>query len=83
MVSKDFVPFGGVHGWVIDLTVGRIALAAETKSYCVVEPNEGRALAAMRAHVAAIPNASITVIRSLSRQEIAGRQLKPGQIKPR
>jgi hypothetical protein len=86
MVSKDFVPFGGVHGWVVDLTVtsksGPVKKAGvATESYYVAEPNERRALAAMQAHVAASTNATITLRRPLSRQEIAGLRLRSGQVK--
>lgn len=87
MVTKIFVPFGGVHGWVVDLTVisksgpGKKSGAA-TESYYVAEPNERRALAAIQAHVAVSTNATITLRRPLSRQEIAGLRLKPGQVEP-
>jgi hypothetical protein len=86
MVSKNFVPFGGVHGWIVDLIVisksGQAKKSgAATESYYVAEPNERRALVAMQAHVAASRNATLTLRRPLSRQEIAGLQLKRGQVK--
>lgn len=86
MVSKDFVPFGGVHGWVVDLTVSSKSGHANewklaTASYYVAEPNGRRALVAMQAQVAPSANATLTLRRPLSRREIVGLRLKPGQVK--
>jgi hypothetical protein len=90
MVSKQHVPFGGVYGWLADLTVTRKTAVAKggyskstltTESYYVSEPDERRALLAIRAHAAAGKDATLTTRRSLSRNEIARLGLKPGQVK--
>jgi hypothetical protein len=90
MVSKQFVPFGGVQGWLADVTASRKMGTAKsafvkselvTQSYYVAEPNERSALAAIRTHVAAGRDAILTSRRSLSRNEIARLGLKPGQVR--
>jgi hypothetical protein len=90
MISKSFVPFGGVHGWLADLTVSRRVGAAKAgfvktvfviESYYVAEPDERRAMTAIRAHAEAGKEAALTARRSLSRREIDGLGLKPGQVK--
>jgi hypothetical protein len=62
MISKSFLPFGGVHGWLADLTVSRRVGAAKAgfvkkvfvvESYYVAEPDERRAMTAIRAHAEA------------------------------
>jgi hypothetical protein len=84
------VPFGGAYGWLADLTVSRRVAAARTgfvrselvvESYYVAEPNQGRAMRAVRAHAAADKDASLIARRSLSRKEIERLGLKPGQVK--
>lgn len=90
MVSKQFVPFGGVHGWLADVTASRkmgtaksgyVKSALVTESYYVAEPDERRALAAIRAHAAAGKEATLTCRRSLSRNEITRLGFKPGQVR--
>ena len=90
MISKSFVPFGGVHGWLADLTISRRVGAAKagfvktafvTESYYVAEPNERRAMTAIRAHADAGKEAELTARRSLSRREVDGLGLKPGQVR--
>ena len=47
MSNKEFVPFGGIHGWLADLTVPakqRSRAASAIQSYYVAEPDERRAL---------------------------------------
>lgn len=85
MVTKDFVPFGGVHGWLVDLTVQTKSGQAKksvlaTTSYYVAEPNERRALVAIQIHIEVSSNATLTLRRPLSWQEIASLRLKPGQV---
>jgi hypothetical protein len=90
MVSKQFVPFGGVHGWVADMTVSRkmgnaksglVKSAVVTESYYVAEPDERRALIAIRSHAQVGKDATLTPRRSLSRNEITRLGLKPGQVR--
>jgi hypothetical protein len=90
MISKQLVPFGGVYGWLADLTVTRNTASAKggyskstlmTESYYVAEPDVRRALLAIRAHAVAGKDATLTTRRSLSRKEIARLGLKPGQVK--
>ncbi len=90
MIRKEFVPFGGVYGWLADLTVSRRVGAAKAKfvktvfvieSYYVAEPDERRAMAAIRAHAEAGKDADLRMRRSLSRKEIGGLGLTPGQVK--
>lgn len=90
MISKSFVPFGGVHGWLADLTVSRRVGAAKAgfvktvfvvESYYVAEPDERRAMTAIRAHAEAGKEASLIARRSLSRNEIGSLGLKPGQVR--
>lgn len=90
MVSKQFVPFGGVHGWLADMTTskkmgnatsGYVKSAIVTESYYVAEPDERRALTAIRLHANAGKGAVLTSRRSLSRNEITRLGLKPGQVR--
>lgn len=88
MVSKLFVPFGGVHGWLAEITLsrkspkpGQVKYGVVTESYYVAEPNEGRALSALRSHTAAGSDATLTSRRSLSRNEVMRLGLKPGQVR--
>jgi uncharacterized protein with LGFP repeats len=89
MVSKQFVPFGGVHGWLADVTAskktgsgksGYVKSGLVTESYYVAEPDEWRALNAIRSHARAGKDATLTPRRSLSRNEITRLGLKPGQV---
>ena len=88
--TRSPVPFGGTYGWLADLSVSRRVAAARTgfvrselvvESYYVAEPNQGRAMRAVRAHAAADKDASLIARRSLSRKEIERLGLKPGQVK--
>jgi hypothetical protein len=90
MISKQLVPFGGVYGWLADLTVTRKSASAKggcskstlvTESYYISEPDERRALLAIRAHADAGKDATLRTRRSLSRNEIARLGLRPGQVK--
>ncbi len=88
MVSKQFVPFGGVHGWLAEITLSRksskpgfVKSGLVTESYYVAEPNEYTALSAIRSHTDAGTDAILTSRRSLSRNEVMRLGLKPGQVK--
>jgi hypothetical protein len=90
MINKSFVPFGGVHGWLADVSVSRkvgadktgyVKSVLVTESYYVAEPDERRAMSAVRAHTDAGKHAPLTARRSLSRKEIEGLGLKPGQVR--
>ncbi|MFA5901911.1 MAG: hypothetical protein WC829_22675 [Hyphomicrobium sp.] len=90
MISKQSVPFGGVFGWLADLTVSRkmgnaksgpVKSILVTESYYAAEPNERKALMAIRAHAEAGKDATLTPRRSLSRNEVTRLGLKPGQVK--
>ncbi len=79
MINKVAVPFGGVFGWLADLTVARRTHSASCgfsrtelviESYYVAEANEGRAMRAVRVHADAGRDAPLTARRSLSRNEI-------------
>lgn len=89
MVSKYFIPFGGVHGWLADVTSskktgsagsGYVKSGLVTESYYVAEPDEWRALNAIRSHARAGKDATLATRRSLSRNEITRLGLKPGQV---
>lgn len=91
MVSKVFVPFGGVQGWLADLTVSRKTGHAKSgsaktvsmvESYYVAEPNERRAMSAIRAHAEVGKDDTLIARRALSRNELGSLGLKPGQVKP-
>lgn len=89
MVSKHFIPFGGVHGWLADVTSskktgsagsGYVKSGLVTESYYVAVPDEWRALNAIRSHARAGKDATLATRRSLSRNEITRLGLKPGQV---
>ncbi len=88
MISKQLVPFGGVFGWLADLTVSRktgssqyVRSSVVTESYVVAEPEQRRGMNAIRAFAKVDQNAPITARRSLSRNEIGMLGLKPGQVR--
>jgi hypothetical protein len=90
LASRSLVPFGGAYGWVGDLTVSRRVGQAKSnfvkaslviESYYVAEPDERRAMIAIRTHADAGKDAELTVVRSLSRKEVERLGLKPGQVK--
>ncbi len=83
MTNKAFVPFGGVEGWLVDLTLPHAKKGEQpTQSYYVAEPAMHRAMAAVRAHAKLKEDAIVTLRRALSKGEIAGLKLKPGEVKP-
>jgi hypothetical protein len=83
MTGKAFVPFGGVCGWLADLTIPQYQKAEHpTKSYYVAEPDMHRAMTAIRAHAKVKDDAIVTLRRALSKGEVAGLKLKPGEVKP-
>ena len=90
MINKLSVPFGGVFGWLADLTVSRKTASASggssrtelmVESYYVAEPDEGRAMRAVRVHADAGRDAPLAARRALSRNEIDRLGLNPGQVK--
>jgi hypothetical protein len=83
MSNKTSVPFGGVYGWLADLTVPakqRPRLASCIMSYYVAEPDERRALAAIRIHADVSNEAPLAPRRALSMREVQHLGLKPGQV---
>ena len=83
MSNKSSVPFGGIHGWLADLTVPakqRSRAASAIQSYYVAEPDERRALAAIRIHADVANDVPLAPRRALSRQEVQYLHLKPGQV---
>jgi hypothetical protein len=83
MSNKEFVPFGGVYGWLADLTVPanqRSRAASSIQSYYVAEPDERRALAAIRIHAEVANDAPLLPRRALSMREVQHLGLKPGQV---
>lgn len=81
MIDKAFVPFGGVCGWLADLTDTHKP-NHPTSSYYVAEPAVHRAMTAIRAHAKVKEDAIVTLRRALSKAEIMGLKLKPGEVKP-
>ncbi len=83
MIDKASVPFGGVHGWLAELTVPHARKGEQpTQSYYVAEPAMHRAMAAVRAHAKLKEDTIVTLRRALSKGEIVGLKLKPGEVKP-
>ena len=83
MSNKAFVPFGGVHGWLADLTVPankRARTDPATKSYYVAVADQRGALAAIRIHAGVQEGAELVARRGLSRQEVQRLKIKPGQV---
>jgi hypothetical protein len=79
----DKVPFGGVCGWLADLAIHPSQKSGrQTQSYYVAEPAMHRAMTAIRVHAKAKEDAIVTMRRALSKGEIAGLKLKPGEVKP-
>jgi len=87
MIKKSVVPFGGVHGWLADLVVPSKAKSGFSRpklgsdAYYVAEPDERRAMNAIRAHANVGKDAELTPRRSLSRREVTRLGLKPGQVR--
>jgi hypothetical protein len=80
MTHKAFVPFGGVCGWLADLT--NVPKSRQpTTAYYAAEPDSWRAMAAIRVHAGAKKDAILIPRRALSKQEIGKLGLKPGQVK--
>jgi hypothetical protein len=86
MISKEFVPFGGVRGWIADLTVANKAGSRRSKpthvieSYYAAEPNERYAMAAIRHYAKASKDAVLVARQALSRREIVRLGMRPGQV---
>jgi hypothetical protein len=81
MSHKTFVPFGGIHGWIADFTVpGSKRTASLVRSYFVAEPEEWRALAAVRIHAGVKNDADLASRRALSMREVQRLGMKPGQV---
>ena len=83
MGNKTLVPFGGIQGWVADLTVplkwpktGHLV-----KSYYVAEADERRAMAAIRAHTKIEDAAVLVPWRALSLRELQRLGMTRGQVK--
>ena len=83
MTDKASIPFGGVCGWLADIAIPPSQKPGRpTLSYYVAEPAMHRAMTAIRVHTKAKEDAIVTLRRALSRGEIAGLKLKPGEVKP-
>jgi hypothetical protein len=83
MTDKASVPFGGVQGWLAELTVPHPEKGEQPiRSYYVAEPSVARAMSAIRAHAKVKEDVIVTLRRALSKGEIIGLKLKPGQVKP-
>jgi hypothetical protein len=83
MSNKTSVPFGGVCGWLADLTVPakqRSRSGCGIQSYYVAEPDERRALAAIRIHAEVSNEVPLASRRALSMREVQHLGLKPGQV---
>jgi hypothetical protein len=83
MTDKASVPFGGVCGWLGELTTPQAQKGERaTHSYYVAESSMHRAMSAIRAHAKAKEDAIVTLRRALSKGEIVALKLKPGGVKP-
>ena len=83
MIDKASVPFGGVYGWLGDLTTPLVQQGERaTNSYYVAESSMHRAMTAIRAHAKAKEDAIVNLRRALSKGEIIALKLKPGEVKP-
>jgi hypothetical protein len=83
MTDKASVPFGGVQGWLAELTVPHPEKGEpRSYSYYVAEPSVPRAMSAIRAHAKVKEDAVVTLRRALSKGEIVALKLKPGEVKP-
>jgi hypothetical protein len=81
MSNKSFVPFGGVHGWLADVTVpARKRTASVVNSYYVAYADERRALAAIRKHADVENDDDLASRRALSIREVQRLGMKPGQV---
>ena len=81
MLVKTSVPFGGVHGWLADLTVpAKNRTLSSVNSYYVAEADEWRALAAIRIHTGVDDDAALASRRALSMREVQRLGMKPGQV---
>ena len=83
MIVKEHVPFGGVQGWIADLTLpkGGRAQSKASSSYYSAEPNERLAMAAIRAFAGLSKDAILIPRRALSRRDLATLGMTPGQVK--
>ena len=83
MTDKVAIPFGGICGWLGELTTPQVQQGERaTHSYYVAEPSMHRAMSAIRAHAKAKEDAIVTLRRALSKGEIVALKLKPGGVKP-
>lgn len=87
MIIRESVPFGGVCGWLADVTLPdkfhrKTGIGRRTQSYFSAEPERYRALAAVRSHANAGAGASIVLRRALSRREVALLKLRSGEVRP-
>ena len=87
MISKEFVPFGGIRGWLADLTVPNKAGSRKStptrvpESYYAAEPDERCAMAAIRDYAKAGRDAILVPRQALSRREIVRLGMKSGDVK--
>jgi hypothetical protein len=86
MINRRFIPFGGVWGWLADVTLSdpthrRRNLGRGTQSYFAAEPAEYRALAAIRTHTSAGADTSVVLRRAMSRREVALLNMRPGEVR--
>jgi hypothetical protein len=83
MINSSFVPFGGVCGWLADLTLSAKQwpqAPSSVASYYVAEPDLHRALAAIRTHAQVTKNAELVPRRALSKREVQRLGLTRGQV---
>lgn len=81
------VPFGGVCGWLADVTLPerihrKTGIGRRTQSYFSAEPERHRALAAIRSHANVGADANIVFRRALSRREVNRLKLRSGEVRP-
>jgi hypothetical protein len=82
-MSNNIVPFGGIYGWLAELTVAankRSRTGFSILSYYVAEANKQRALAAIRVHAGAKDDAPLVARRALSVGELHRLGMKPGDV---
>lgn len=82
MSQKTIVPFGGIRGWLADVTVPRKRpkTGDSVNTYLVAVVSEPRAMAAIRMHANLEDDAVLVPRRAVSIQEVQRLGMRPGQV---
>ena len=83
MTNEISVPFGGVKGWLADLTVSsrRQKAGRAIDSYFVAVADERSAMAAIRSVAKVDKDAALAPRRALSLRDLQRLGMKTGQVK--